>query len=225
MNGLLIAWVNLNCQFLHSTGQSKYQLNERQSCRKSNRFTLLVKITLGWQVQIILKVDPPLLRSVSLFTAFCDWYFKDPLMISRGSETGKKTCQSGLCILYILETWHLIKWASWETTIKATEMVQKRESSAQLHQVIPDQQIFHCSSIAKSLLYISELNCWYCVCTHSLERNPILRSNPQPEQSKRALLLYAAKPNWGGWGDFTALPVLPEGSVRGENRLECSWGQ
>lgn len=90
MNGLLIAWVNLNCQFLHSTGQSKYPLNERQSCRKSNRFTLLVKITLGWQVQIILKVDPPLLRSVSLFTAFCDWYFKDPLMISRGSETGEK---------------------------------------------------------------------------------------------------------------------------------------
>lgn len=97
-------------------------------------------------------------------------------------------------------------------------------SSAGLRQLIVDQQIFHCSSIAKSLLYSWELSCWYCVCTHSLERNPILRSNPQAEQSKRALLLYSAKPNWGGWGGFTALPALPAGSMRGENRPRHSQG-
>lgn len=94
-------------------------------------------------------------------------------------------------------------------------------SSVGLRQLILDQQIFHCSSISKSLLYRWELSCRYCVCTHSLERNPILRSNPWAEQSKRALLLYSAKPNWGGWGAFTALPA---GSMRGENRPERSQG-
>lgn len=87
---------------------------------------------------------------------------------------------------------------------------------------IPDQQIFHCSSITKSLLYSSVLRCLHCVCTHSLEHNPILRSNPRLEQSKRALL-YSAKPLWGGWGDFPALSVQSAGSVRGENRREQSW--
>lgn len=92
-------------------------------------------------------------------------------------------------------------------------------SGAGLHHLILDQPIFHCSSIAKSLLYSWELSCRYCVCTHSLERNPILRSNPQAEQSKRALLLYSAKPNWGGWGASTALPTPSAGSTRGENTL------
>lgn len=73
-------------------------------------------------------------------------------------------------------------------------------------QLILDQPIFHCGSIAKSLLYSSELSHRYCVCAHSLERNPILRSNPQAEQSKRALLLYSANPNWGGWGGFHSAP-------------------
>lgn len=67
---------------------------------------------------------------------------------------------------------------------------------------------------AKSLLYSSGLSCPYCVCTHSLERNPILRSNPQAEQSKRALL-YSAEPSWGGWGDFIA-PHLPLHCLRGQ---------
>lgn len=69
-----------------------------------------------------------------------------------------------------------------------------------------DQQIFQCSSVAKSLLYSSELSCRYCVCTHSLEHNLILRSNPQAEQSKRALLPYSAKLYWGGWRGFYSLP-------------------
>lgn len=42
--------------------------------------------------------------------------------------------------------------------------------------------------------------------------------------SQKALLLYSAKPNWGGWGDFTALPALSAGSLRGENRPQHLWG-
>lgn len=80
-----------------------------------------------------------------------------------------------------------------------------------------------------SLAATQPINCldeiWppnYCVCTYSMERNPILRSNPQAEQSKSALL-QPAKPNWSGWGDFRALTRLClRGSKRGENRLAAN---
>lgn len=98
--------------------------------------------------------------------------------ITLGNETMKKpvsqdykSWRNGISLSRYLE----------RPRLKRNIQVWMTVSSAHLRQLILDQQIFHCSSIAKSLLYSTELSCRYCVCTHSLERNPILRSNPQAE--------------------------------------------
>lgn len=91
-------------------------------------------------------------------------------------------------------------------------------------QLILDQPIFHCGSIAKSLLYSSELSRRYCVCAHSLERNPILRSNSQLSSQRELSFFTQPTLTEVVEGDFTALPSPSAGSTRGENGPKHSSG-